>query len=129
MTGMSIGTLAKRAGLAPSAIRYYERIGLLPKPARESGQRRYGPATIGRLRIIQVARDSGFTMAETRTFLGGFSATTPPAARWRSLAERKLAEFEASIARIERMRAVLLSSFRCTCPRIDDCERALLESR
>ena len=129
MTSMHIGTVAQRAGLNPSAIRYYERSGLLPEPARRSGRRQYGLETLGRLRIIRVAREAGFSIEETRLFLSGFSATTRPAARWRSLAERKLAELETSIARIERMKAVLESSFKCHCLRIEDCERAILKVR
>jgi MerR family redox-sensitive transcriptional activator SoxR len=122
---MPIGQLARAAGLAPSAIRYYEKAGLLPRPARQSGQRRYGAETAARLRIIQLAREAGFTISETRTFLSGFSQTTTPAARWRALAERKLAELEAQSQRIERMKSLLESSFHCGCLRIENCERAI----
>ena len=124
-SAMPIGEVARAAGIAPSAIRYYEQAGLLPKPARQSGQRRYGAETAARLRIIQLARDAGFTIAETRTFLSGFSQATPPAARWRALAERKLAELDAQTLRIARMKTLLESSFRCGCLRIEDCERAI----
>lgn len=124
-SGLPIGEVARAAGLAPSAIRYYERAGLLPKPGRQSGQRRYGAETAARLRIIQLARDAGFTITETRTFLSGFSAATTPAARWRALAERKLAELEAQSQRIARMRTLLESSFHCGCLRIEDCERVI----
>ena len=113
---MPIGALARAAGLAPSAIRYYEKAGLLPRPARQSGQRRYGAETAARLRIIQLARAAGFTIAETRTFLS---------ARWHALAGRKLAELQAQSQRIARMKALLESSFHCGCLRIEDCERAI----
>lgn len=122
---MPIGEVARAAGLAPSAIRYYEKAGLLPRPARQSGQRRYGAEAAARLRIIQLARDAGFTIGETRTFLSGFSPGTTPAARWRALAGRKLAELEAQARRIERMKTLLESSFHCGCLRIEDCERAI----
>ena len=128
MSLMHIGDLARRVGIAPSAIRYYEKAGLLPVPSRRSGRRQYGIEALGRLRIIQVARDAGFTIAETKIFLSGFSATTRPAARWRLLAVRKLAEFEITISRIERMKNVLESSFNCECLRMEDCERAILKS-
>ncbi|HXZ59119.1 MAG TPA: MerR family transcriptional regulator [Steroidobacteraceae bacterium] len=124
-SAMPIGQVARAAGLAPSAIRYYEKAGLLPKPARQSGQRRYGAQTAARLRIIQLARDAGFTIAETRTFLSGFPPATTPAARWRALAERKLAELEQQSQRIARMKTLLESSFHCGCLRIEDCERAI----
>ncbi len=128
-SGLSIGQVARAAELAPSAIRYYEKAGLLPKPGRQSGQRRYGAETAARLRIIQLARAAGFTIAETRTFLSGFSPATTPAARWRTLAGRKLAELEAQSQRIARMKRLLESSFHCGCVRIEDCERAIAASR
>ncbi len=124
MSSMPIGELARIAGLAPSAIRYYEKAGLLSKPVRVGNQRRYGPAALGRLRIVLLARDAGFTIAETRTFLTGFSAATPPSARWHVLAERKLAEIDTQMTRIARMRELLTTSFHCECLRIDDCDRA-----
>jgi len=123
VSSMSIGKVARICGLAPSAIRYYEKAGLLPKPGRVSRQRRYGPETIGRVRLLLVARAAGFTIAETRTFVAGFSAATPPAVRWRSLAKRKLAQIEAQMGRLRRMKALLESSFRCHCPSIEDCAR------
>ena len=126
MTGMAIGSVARVTGLAPSAIRYYEKAGLLPKPSRLGGQRRYGPEIIARLRIVQLARDAGFTIAETKTFLTGFSAGTPPAARWRKLADRKRAQIDAQMERFSRMKLLLDSSFHCGCLRIDDCERVIL---
>jgi MerR family transcriptional regulator, redox-sensitive transcriptional activator SoxR len=126
MSSMPIGELARITGLAPSAIRYYEKAGLLPKPVRVGNQRRYDPAALARLRIVLLARDAGFTIAETRTFLTGFSAATPPAARWHVLAERKLAEIDIQMTRIARMRDLLATSFHCGCLRIDDCERVIL---
>jgi MerR family redox-sensitive transcriptional activator SoxR len=125
MRGLSIGEVAREACLATSAIRYYERAGLLPKPPRQSGQRRYGPEVLDRLTLIRVALDAGFTIAETRTFLTGFSGATKPSARWRSLASRKLAEVDATIERAHRMKALLKRSFRCECPTIEDCERKI----
>ena len=125
MTYLLIGALARRFGIAPSAIRYYEKAGLMPNAPRQSGRRRYGLDAIGRMQIILVAREAGFSIAETKLFLSGFSVTTRPAARWRALAERKLLEFDQSMVRMARMRAVLESSFRCDCLRIEDCERAI----
>ena len=127
MAGLTIGRVAKLSGLAPSALRYYEAAGLLPPPARESGRRRYDSQALARLKIIALARDAGFTVAETRTFLSGFSQATPPAARWRALAERKLVQLEERTRQLEHMRALLTASFDCRCPTLADCERALIE--
>jgi MerR family transcriptional regulator, redox-sensitive transcriptional activator SoxR len=98
---------------------------LLPRPMRVSRQRRYGSETIGRLRLLQVAREAGFSIAETRTFVAGFSATTPPAVRWRALAKRKLVEIEAQMVRLRRMRTVLESGFQCQCLSLEDCARII----
>jgi MerR family redox-sensitive transcriptional activator SoxR len=123
MSSMSIGQVAQICGLAPSAIRYYEKAGLLPKPMRVSRQRRYGAEMIGRLRLLQVAREAGFSIAETRTFVAGFSATTPPAIRWRTLAERKLEEIETQMTRLRRMKVLLESGSHCQCLSVEDCAR------
>ena len=128
MPSMSIGQVARRCGLAPSAIRYYEKAGLLPRPIRVSQRRTYTPDVIGRVRLVQVAREAGFTIAETRTFVAGFSATTPPAVRWRTLAERKLAEIQTQMQQLERMKGLLQSSFHCRCLSVDDCARLIGQS-
>jgi len=127
--GLTIGQVGKKAELAASAIRYYERAGLLPKPPRVSGQRRYDPEILGRLEMIRVARTAGFTIAETKTFLTGFPTGTKPSARWQALAARKLLEIEAVIQTARRMKESLETRFRCDCPEIVDCERAIAAKR
>jgi len=129
MPGMLIGEVARRTGLRPSTIRFYEKAALLPPPARLSKQRRYGLDAVGRLELIKLAVRSGFSIAETREFISGFTRQTPPAARWRALAERKLAELEAEKARIEAMEGMLKASFRCECPTLEVCERFLMAAR
>ena len=123
MPGLSIGEIAREAGVATSALRYYEKAGLLPAPARLSKQRRYDQQILGRIRIILLARDAGFTVSETRTFLSGFPLGTTPAARWRAMAKEKLAELDALMARVSDMKSILEASFRCECRRLEDCER------
>jgi MerR family redox-sensitive transcriptional activator SoxR len=129
MRELSIGEVAQAAGIAASALRYYEKVGLLPAPPRRSRQRRYDESVFGRIELIRVARDAGFTIRETRTFLSGFAADTPPAERWRALAERKLPEVERAIERTQRMKWLLESSFRCRCLQVADCERFLTAAR
>jgi MerR family redox-sensitive transcriptional activator SoxR len=118
---LSIGEVALRAGLNPSAIRYYERIGLLPDAERVSGQRRYDESVLGRLAVIEFAQRAGFTLAETRTLLSGFSEKVPPSARWRSLAQRKLPEVEALIARASGMKRLLEEGLECDCLSLEEC--------
>jgi MerR family transcriptional regulator, redox-sensitive transcriptional activator SoxR len=125
MSTLSIGELARRCGLAPSAIRYYEKAGLLPRALRVSRQRRYGREMIGRLRLLQAARAAGFSIRETRAFLTGFPPTTRPAVRWQTLAQRKLVEISCQIERLERMKRLLESGFRCSCLSLEECARII----
>lgn len=130
---LSIGEVAERAGLRTSAIRFYERRGLLPAPERASGRRRYERGVLDLLSIIRVAKDAGFSLRETEELLGGFdtstaaTAATAPSERWRRLAQSKLSELDDLAARIEGMRSVLRRGLACECLRVQDCE--LLEDR
>jgi len=69
MRELSIGQVARAAGIAASALRYYEKAGLVPPPPRKSRQRRYDESIFGRLELIRLALDAGFTIRETRTLL------------------------------------------------------------
>lgn len=121
MKQLTIGEVARRAGLNPSALRYYERIGLLPAPARVSGQRRYDGDVLTRLAIVRMAREAGFSLAEVRTLVSGFPEGTPAADRWREVATRKLPEVEAMIRRLDTVRQVLIESLACDCLTLDAC--------
>ena len=122
---LSIGEVAERAGLAASALRYYEHEGLIPKADRRGGKRVYGDDIFDRLALVGVAKAAGFTVAEIKTLLSGFARRTPPGPRWRKLAERKLGELEARIAEVERMKRVLEAVTRCECPTLEECSRAI----
>ena len=125
MAGMRIGDVARRTGLPVSTIRYYEKAGLLEPPARVSGQRRYYPDILGRIAVVALALRAGFTIAETRLFISGFSPSARPSERWRELAERKLVALDAEATRIAFMKALLEASFPCECPTLDVCERLI----
>ncbi len=118
---MSIGEVARRAGIRASALRYYESVGVLPAPRRVNGRRRYEDAVLELLAVVRVAQQAGFTVAEIRTLLHGFSANTPPSARWRALASRKLPEIENLIQRALSMKRLLERGLRCDCLRLEDC--------
>jgi MerR family transcriptional regulator, redox-sensitive transcriptional activator SoxR len=127
--GIAIGEVARRAGVRPSAIRYYERIGLLPAAQRVAGRRRYDGDVLRRLEIIALARRMGLTLAETRTLIWGFPAGTPPAARWGVLARTKLTDLEEQIRRLEGMRALLQEALACECSSLEECvDRATARS-
>ena len=122
---MSIGEIARQAGLRASAVRYYERAGLLPAPRRTSGQRRYDPAILDRIALIQFARQAGFTIGEIYTLFEGFEEETPMSLRWQTLAREKLLEVEALMDRARRMRTLLGRALACGCLRLEDCARAI----
>jgi MerR family redox-sensitive transcriptional activator SoxR len=123
---LTIGQLARRFGLNASAIRYYEREGVLPEPTRVSGQRRYGPDAVKRLEVLEVAKRAGFTLDEARLLLRTSEAGDPAFEAMRALAHRKLPEVDALIARAQAMRAWLVTATDCSCNSLDVC--ALFES-
>jgi MerR family transcriptional regulator, redox-sensitive transcriptional activator SoxR len=123
---LTIGQLAQRFGLNTSAIRFYEREGVLPEPTRVSGQRRYGPEAVKRLEVLEVAKRAGFTLDEARVLLQSSEAGDPAFESLRELAQRKLPEIDALIARAQAMRAWLVTATDCACTSLDVC--ALFDS-
>jgi MerR family transcriptional regulator, redox-sensitive transcriptional activator SoxR len=121
MGGMSLGEVAQRARVRPSALRYYEGVGLLPPPERENGRRRYDGEVLDRLAVVRVAQQAGFTISEIRTLLDGFSEDIPPSERWRVLAREKLTEVDALIERALGMKDLLERALRCECLTLEDC--------
>jgi MerR family transcriptional regulator, redox-sensitive transcriptional activator SoxR len=118
---LTIGEVARQAGLRSSAIRYYEEIGVLPRPERAHGHRRYSPRIFQQLAFIQLAQHAGFSIAEIQTLVTAFDENTPVGVRWRTLAEQKLAELDATIARAQSMKDVLEKGIRCQCLDLDEC--------
>ncbi len=129
MEELSIGEVARRAGIATSAIRYYEGEGLIPRAARRSGRRVYDRGIVERLALIDLAKRAGFTVAEIKRLLGGFARRTPPGERWRALADEKRLELDRRIAEAQRMKRLLRRVMRCECPTFDDCSRAMKTER
>src|SRR5215216_3112056 len=99
----SIGEVAHKMGLRPSAIRYYESVGVLPEPVRESGQRRYTAETVRRLQVLDVAKQAGFSLDEARLLLATRDDNGPAYEQLRELAQRKLPEVIALIERASAM--------------------------
>jgi DNA-binding transcriptional MerR regulator len=123
--GMKIGELAGRTGLNASAIRYYERMGLLPPPYRTGGQRRYPPEAVYRVLLICFAGRMGFTLAEIKIFLTGLRDNSPVGPRWRKLAAAKIAEAERTIERSRRLKSLFQHLLRCRCASLQDCVQRL----
>jgi MerR family redox-sensitive transcriptional activator SoxR len=118
---LRIGEVADRAGVSVSTIRFYERRGLLPRPERVGGQRRFAPETVRRLGIIEVAKQAGFSLEEIRTLLTSTDEGAPAHEQLQALALRKLPEVEALIERAEAMRVWLTAAGGCGCDSLEDC--------
>jgi MerR family transcriptional regulator, redox-sensitive transcriptional activator SoxR len=123
---MKIGELATRANVSASAIRYYEKVGLLPAARRVSGRREYADDALARLAIVLHARHLGFSIAETGRLVSLFPPSTP-SARWKSLAAARIVEVDAMIERAKAMRRTLELISTCRCDSWDECGRALMQ--
>lgn len=121
MQTFGIGEIARRAGVATSAIRYYERIGLLPPSQRVSGKRRYDTSILQKLAVIRLAQQLGLSIAEIQTLLHDFPVETPPSQRWQSLAGRKIAELDELITIMQARKAFLERTQECQCSTLEDC--------
>jgi MerR family transcriptional regulator, redox-sensitive transcriptional activator SoxR len=118
---LSIGQVARRAGISVSAIRFYERRGLLPETERVSGQRRYTDAAIQRLGVIHTAKQVGFSLDEVGILLASTDRGAPAHAQLQNLAARKLPEVDALIERAQVMHDWLLVANDCDCETFDAC--------
>jgi DNA-binding transcriptional MerR regulator len=118
---LTIGEVAEAVGLKASAVRYYERRGVMPQPERASGQRRYGTDAVARLRTIRAAQQVGLSLTDITQLLAdthdGKSVEV-----LRQLAERKLPDVEELIARAQAMKAWLQLAADCRCASLDVCD-------
>jgi MerR family transcriptional regulator, redox-sensitive transcriptional activator SoxR len=118
---LTIGQLAAAVGLNASAVRYYERRGVMPVPERTSGQRRYRAEAISRLRTIQAAQQVGLSLSEITQLLAG-ADNGESAEVLRELAERRLPDVEALIERAQAMKGWLELAAECRCASLDICD-------
>jgi DNA-binding transcriptional MerR regulator len=127
-----IGELARRTGTATSALRYYERIGLLSPAERAGGKRHYTASGAERVALIRLYQDAGFTLAEIGRLL---AASSWDRRGFGDLAERKIAELDARIADAQRAKKLINHALECphpdllTCPRFRSALQAQLEHR
>jgi DNA-binding transcriptional MerR regulator len=118
---LTIGQVAAAVGVNTSAVRYYERRGVMPTPERASGQRRYGPDAIARLRTIRAAQQVGLSLTEITQLLAG-ADNGDSAEVLRELAERRLPDVEALIERAQAMKGWLELAAQCRCGSLDVCD-------
>jgi len=118
---MKIGQLARATGIRASAIRYYERLRLLPPPDRANGQRRDPGDAQNRALLIRFVSDRGFTLGEIKLFLNGLRETEPVGPRWKKLAKRKIEEVDAGMKRARSLKSLLKHLLECGCASLRVC--------
>lgn len=121
---LTIGRLAKAAGVGVETLRYYERSGLMPEPCRgANGYRYYPPQAVDRLRFILQAKKLGFSLREIGELLALQDDPASGCGDVRARAEAKIADIEARIAALTRIRDALAGmAVRCNDPApLDDC--------
>jgi MerR family redox-sensitive transcriptional activator SoxR len=118
---LSIGEVASISGKAPSAIRYYESIGLLPEPVRVSGRRRYPASVVRPLSVIDTAQRAGLSLDDIRLLLHAPTEDANAVEQLRLVAERRLPALREAIARAELVREWLEQAADCCCPTLETC--------
>lgn len=112
--GLPIGELSRLTECNVETIRYYERIGLLPRPSRTQGGRRaYGEADVGRLRFVRRSRELGFTLDDVRELLSMVDAGRQSCAEVRTIATGHLERVREKIAALRRLERALADMVAC----------------
>ncbi|MEP1792990.1 redox-sensitive transcriptional activator SoxR [Parasphingorhabdus sp.] len=120
--GLSIGALAKRTGLAVSAIRYYEREGLISPWRNAGGQRRFARADLRRLSFVMIAQQFGYTLPQIRAQLDQLPmGRTPTKADWGSMSVSFREELDARIVALTELRDNLDGCIGCGCLSLEAC--------
>ncbi|MAC81347.1 MAG: redox-sensitive transcriptional activator SoxR [Rhodobacteraceae bacterium] len=120
--GLTIGDIAARTGLAPSAIRFYEDEGLVTPHRTAAGQRRYGRADLRRLSFVRIAQTLGFPLARIRSVLQTLpQGRTPTKSDWTRLSQEFREDLDARIAQLESLRDKLDGCIGCGCLSLDSC--------
>ena len=116
---LTIGEVERRSGVKATTLRYYETLGVLPEPARVSGQRRYTVDVLRRLAIVDVAQRVGCSLEEIADL---FAAVDEPASeRLRALGARRLPEIDRLIERAQAVHRWLEVASACECETLDVC--------
>jgi MerR family redox-sensitive transcriptional activator SoxR len=115
--------VAARSGVAPSALRFYEREGLIDSTRTDGNQRRYDRAVLRRIAFIQAGRAAGVTLAEIHASLAGLPRSRTPSRRdWERLSNRWRDDLDARIETLQALRDRLTTCIGCGCLSIDKCD-------
>lgn len=119
---LTIGELAARSGVAPSALRFYERVGLVRSTRTAGNQRRYERAMLRRVALIRIAQQVGVSLEEIRSALAELPAgRTPTRADWARLSARWRSRLDERIALLEGLRDRLAGCIGCGCLSLRRC--------
>jgi MerR family transcriptional regulator, redox-sensitive transcriptional activator SoxR len=120
---LSIGEVAERSGVAPSALRFYERQGLIAAERTGGNQRRYDRAVLRRIAFIQAGRAAGVTLSEIRIALEGLPTRRVPSRKdWERLSNKWRDDLDARIETLKALRDRLTTCIGCGCLSIDQCD-------
>jgi MerR family redox-sensitive transcriptional activator SoxR len=129
MPELTITVIARKAGVRPSTLRYYEKIGLLPLARRATGRRRYDVCALKQLELIAYAKRAGFSLAQIQALQKSASLGNPPDRLWRDLAKGKAAELDQVIVRAQEAKRRLAALSRCRCRNLAECGDLLWNAR
>jgi MerR family redox-sensitive transcriptional activator SoxR len=118
---LAIGDVARISGKAPSAIRYYESMGLIAEPVRVSGRRRYPAEVLRSLAVIDTAQRAGLALDDIRLLLRASADDANAVEQLREIAERRLPALREAIARAEVVQKWLEQAADCCCPTLETC--------
>ena len=122
MEQLTIGQVAARAGVAPSALRYYEQQGLITASRTAGGARRYPRSVLRRLAFVRAAQNVGLSLTEIRDALATLPQGRPPTARdWERLSRGWRDRLDEQIAALVQLRDGLSSCIGCGCLSLDRC--------
>ena len=125
METLTIGDFAARSGVAPSALRYYEKEGLIRSTRTTGNQRRYQRTELRRVAFIRIAQQVGVSLDEIREALAALPENrTPTKADWSRLSARWRRRLDERIALMERLRDQLTGCIGCGCLSLQRCKLA-----
>ncbi|MGH2747167.1 MAG: MerR family transcriptional regulator [Actinomycetota bacterium] len=115
---LSISEVGGATGLQSSALRYYEKAGLIEPQGRVGGRRHYSPSVLQRLAVIALLQEVGFTISEISDLMGRKGRRR----EWRSLAQRKLQEIDEHLERVSAARELVIAALACECSSLESCD-------
>jgi DNA-binding transcriptional MerR regulator len=126
---VTIGEVSKQTSTPASTIRFYERIGLLAPVRRVAGRRIFDEDDVSVLRLIRLARHSGFTLAKIRLLVSASRNSTGESRAFQRVVEAELGELSGKIQDLQRIEQTLAQALHCGCSAIHACDRLSAEMR